>query len=85
MEHPTVTLVRGKLHKCRGRYQAVIDKSGVSRSWINHFAAGTIHNPTIDQLQAVSDACDLVLASALPAKLARIKPKPNPDKVESIT
>jgi len=61
MEHPNVTVVRDKLQRCRGRWPAVQEAAQVSRSWLTQFARGDITNPTIDTLQAVSDACDAVI------------------------
>lgn len=72
MEHPAVTATRRKVEDCKGHWPRVIeltrDESGdaVSRSWLSQFARGEITNPTIGTLQAVSDACDQVLAE-LPA------------------
>lgn len=61
MEHPTVTVVRGKVNSCKAHWPRLIEIAQISRSWLVQFARGDITNPTINTLQAVSDACDSVL------------------------
>jgi len=65
-EHPFVTEVRAKLERSRGQWTQVIEKSGVSKSWISQFSRGLINNPTIQQLQLISRACDEVLYGQRP-------------------
>jgi hypothetical protein len=65
MEHEYVISVRGKVKKCTGRWPRVQKIAGVSRSWLYQFSRGDITNPTINKLQAVSDACDAVFADKL--------------------
>jgi transcriptional regulator with XRE-family HTH domain len=64
-EHPFVVEVRVKLESCRGSWPQVVEKSGVSHSWISQFARRIITNPTIQNLQLINRACDEVMAGAL--------------------
>ena len=63
MEHPQVVSARKRLNVCRGHWADVEKVSGVSYSWLSKFARAEITNPTIESLQAVSDACDAVIAN----------------------
>lgn len=71
-EHPQVTAAREKLLSIRGHWPEVEKASKVSYSWLQKFARGDITNPTIETLQAVSDACDCVatVLAQLPSKQA---------------
>ena len=64
-EHPFVVEVRGKLAKCRGFWPQIVEKSGVSHSWISQFSRQIITNPTIQNLQEINRACDDVLDDIL--------------------
>jgi hypothetical protein len=59
--HPFVRQVRRKLERCRGDWPQVVEKSGVSHSWISQFVRQIITNPTIHNLQVINRACDEVL------------------------
>lgn len=61
MDHPQVTSARTRLNLCRGHWADIEKSSGVSYSWLSKFARAEINNPTIENLQAVSDACDALL------------------------
>jgi hypothetical protein len=68
-EHPNVVAVRAKLKSCDKAHWALISKTAnVSSSWLYTFARGDISNPTINNLQAVSDACDASLSGTLKAQ-----------------
>jgi hypothetical protein len=70
-EHPLVTATRKKVVAARAHWPTVQGRAQVSRSWLHQFARGTITNPTIDTLSAVSAACDEVLLPQLPAAESR--------------
>lgn len=57
MEHPLVTSARGLLQQHKGRWPEIAEAADVSYSWVAQFARGKIPNPTVDNLQAVIDAC----------------------------
>jgi transcriptional regulator with XRE-family HTH domain len=71
MDHPSVVATRDKVNRCKGHWTRLLELTAagrnepVSRSWLSQFARGEITNPTIGTLQAVSDACDQVLAEAV--------------------
>jgi hypothetical protein len=60
--HPSVIATRKRLGNCKSQWPLIIKTAGVSSSWLYMFARGEITNPTINTLQAVSDACDRVLS-----------------------
>ena len=60
-EHPFVAEVRAKLEHCRGNWPEVVEKSGVSHSWISQFVRRIITNPTIQNLQQINRACDEIM------------------------
>ena len=60
--HPSVTRARQLVELCRAQWNTIENEAGVSQSWLYKFAGGEITNPTINTLQAVSDACEALLA-----------------------
>ena len=58
MEHPDITRARGALNDCKGQWDQVAVRSGVSYSWLSKFFNGHVENPGANTLQKVIVACD---------------------------
>lgn len=60
--HPLVARGRKLVEESRPDWPDVAEEARVSVSWLYKFSQGKIPNPTIDSLQGVIDACEVVLA-----------------------
>jgi transcriptional regulator with XRE-family HTH domain len=58
MEHPDITRARSALDRCKGQWDTVAARSGVSYSWLSKFFNGHVENPGANTLQKVIVACD---------------------------
>jgi len=54
-----VLSARRDLERCED-WDEVAKVSGMSRSWLNQFGRGEIKNPTINSLQSIMDAVDII-------------------------
>lgn len=72
-QHPDIATALAKLDACRGRWETVAAKSGVSYSWLSKFANGHVENPGANTLRRVILACEEIAHDALRG------PKPTPE------
>jgi len=62
MEHVDPEMLKAQLRQRRGDFQDLVDKSGMSYSWLSKFANDHIPNPGITSLKKLKAALEAAIA-----------------------